>query len=111
MTWEREVEIAGFDGEFSIVALRMLMLILFRQETLDNIMEKPGSAGYWAWYYKRYKDDIRAARKRNIMKKYGMTEKEYARKCYQENMERIREYHRKYERKYRERERLERMWG
>lgn len=110
MNWEREVEIAGFEGEFSRVALRMLMLILFRQETLDNIMEKPGSAGYWAWYYERYKDDIRAARKRNIMRKYGMSEKEYGKKYYRENRERIREYQRKYNRKYKERKKLERMW-
>ena len=111
MNWEREVEIAGFEGEFSRVALRMLMLILFRQKTLDNIMEKPGSAGYYAWYYKRYRDEILEARKRNLMKKYGMTEKEYAREYCRENRDRIREYRRKYNRKRREQEKLERMWG
>ena len=111
MNWEREVEIAGFEGEYSRVALRMLMLILFRQETLDNIMEKPGSKVYWALYYKRHRDKILEARKRNLMKKYGMTEKEYAREYCRENRDRIREYHRKYNRKYKERKKLERLWG
>ena len=110
MNWEKEVEINGFDGEFSRLALRMLMLILFRQETLDNIMEKPGSAGYHRAYYERNREKLRQQFERNIRKKYGMSVNERYRNYYHDNQEHIKKLKRKRERKQYERKKLERMW-
>lgn len=111
MTWEREVAIAGFEGEFSRVALRMLMLILFRQNVLDYFMETKGTAGYQRAYYERNRDKLLKNRERNIRKKYGMSIKEFNKKYYRENKDLMRERKREWSRKDKERKKLERMWG
>ena len=99
MNWEKEVEINGFDGEFSRLALRMLMLILFRQHVLDYIMETPGTAGYHRAYYERNREKRRQQFERNIRKKYGMSVNERYRNYYHENQEHIKELKRKRDRK------------
>lgn len=110
MNWENEVRIHGYDGEFSVIALKMLLLILRTQDVLDYFMERGGTAGYQRAYYRRNAEKRRQQNELNIRKKYGMRMKEYGSKYRNENRESIRAYHRKYNRKYKERKKLERMW-
>ena len=88
--WEQQVKLFGYQDEFSELALKMLLRILFNKDRLDYIMEKSDTPGYWNAYYIHNKQDFIDARKRYI-EKHGAAElKQRQKEYYQKNREQIR---------------------
>lgn len=95
MNLENEVEIHGYEDGFSVIALKMLLLVLRTKDVLDYFMERTGSAGFYRAYYQRNAKKRQRDYARNIREKYGISVAEYRRRYYGKHRDRILEQVRK----------------
>ena len=73
LSWEDQVYLSGYIEEYSVIALRLFLLILFTPDLLEKFTEST-ERGYNRAYYKRYKERIMANRKkrRDQLKQQGI---------------------------------------